>query len=305
MSHPVSRITWSPGTRPSSPSPRCVRLTSTGRIGWLRRSTTPPLPSCSRSDRHPRSALSRSPVEPVPSRAARLRWGRGPNRFSGQPEAVFVDGSVSLLPNVVDHDGRRHCTDVDLDRVLGHGTCVFRLAGRIGELGPNAVLGLFVHDLGSAHYYREIGIEAPRWGIPEQPAGNAPFRWLALGVRRATCTASGSPRKRIPRHRASGARMKRRRSRAPAGTRGFVRFPPTVPRRGATTVLKFHPPPRNTWAWTVGCSTGCHRPMATLSSCWWSRSRPARRPGLERLRRRPPSEALLDGRVRLFPGTPV
>jgi hypothetical protein len=94
----------------------------------------------------------------------------GPNYFSDQPENVYLDGEGHLHLAITKRDGRWHTAEVILDRSLGYGRYVFKTVGRIDQLDPQAVLGLFTWDPDASEVdYREIDIEFSRWGDPDKP----------------------------------------------------------------------------------------------------------------------------------------
>jgi hypothetical protein len=103
------------------------------------------------------------------------RVGPGPNFFSASTTNVRVDAHGRLRLRITKANGRWYSGEIGLDHSLGYGTYTWTLASRVDQLDANAVLGLFTYDdTSAAHAYREIDIEASRWGNPKDPT-NAQF----------------------------------------------------------------------------------------------------------------------------------
>lgn len=91
--------------------------------------------------------------------------GPGPNHFSDDPEAVWVDGQGRLHLKIVKKGDDWYCAEVYTVEPLGYGTYRFVLESPIEQIDRNAVLGLFTWDPDAPeHHYREIDIEFSRWG---------------------------------------------------------------------------------------------------------------------------------------------
>ena len=142
--------------------------------------------------------------------------GPGPNFFSDSSENVWVDGT-GLHLRITLRAGRWCAAEVILDRSLGYGTYRFTVASPVGQLDPNAVLGLFTWSDDDDYYHREIDIEMARWGKPAsttnaqyvvQPSGTPgnvsdfaqpdvagsvqEFRWASNAVTFRSATAAGA-----------------------------------------------------------------------------------------------------------------
>lgn len=87
-------------------------------------------------------------------RAEQTRAGPGPNYFSDDAENVWVNAS-GLHLRITKRDGKWFCTEIVLDRSLGHGAYTFQLASRIDNLNPQMVLAGFTYETTD----REIDIE--------------------------------------------------------------------------------------------------------------------------------------------------
>ncbi|HWM93628.1 MAG TPA: glycoside hydrolase family 16 protein [Thermoanaerobaculia bacterium] len=95
----------------------------------------------------------------------------GPESNCFSPEHAFVDGQ-----------GQFHLTlassscggEVWLARSLGYGEYRIHTIGRIDDLDPQAVFGLFTWDPDAKPSQREMDIELSRWGVPGDPL-NAQF----------------------------------------------------------------------------------------------------------------------------------
>ena len=92
--------------------------------------------------------------------------GPGPNYFSDSVENVWVDSQSQLHLKITKRNGLWHCAEVILKNSLGYGRYAFYVTGKVGQLDPNVVLGLFTWDNASEEFHREIDIEFSRWGVP-------------------------------------------------------------------------------------------------------------------------------------------
>jgi len=93
------------------------------------------------------------------------RIGAGPNRFTDNPNDVWVDPNGYLHLSVVNKDPNWYCSEVIANANLGYGTYVFTVKNRVDILDPNLVLGLFTYDVpDSLGNSREIDVELSRWG---------------------------------------------------------------------------------------------------------------------------------------------
>ncbi len=98
-----------------------------------------------------------------------LLSGPGPNYFSDNEEDVWVD-SNGLHLTINNRYGNWYCTEVILQASLGYGTYIISTSGRVDEIDPNMVFGIFTWDDHAPEInYREMDIELSRWGNPEDP----------------------------------------------------------------------------------------------------------------------------------------
>ena len=124
--------------------------------------------------------------------------GPGPNVFSDREEDVWVDAQGRLHMRIDQHEGQWTCSEVIAAPSLGYGTYIWRLSGRVDQLDPNVVLGLFTWDAAAPeHHFREVDIEFSRWGDPAPGVENAQYviqPWVAAGNRhRFDLTLAGEP----------------------------------------------------------------------------------------------------------------
>lgn len=114
-----------------------------------------------------------------------LPVGPGPNYFSTSAENVWVDDQGRLHLRMTNRDGRWNCAEIYSEHKLGYGTYRVYLDGRVDDLDPNIVLGLFTWSDHTCEYaHREIDIEFSRWGVANDP--NAQFviqPWYTPGNR--------------------------------------------------------------------------------------------------------------------------
>jgi hypothetical protein len=98
-----------------------------------------------------------------------LFWDPGPNSFSNSSRNVWVD-SEGLHLRISQVGGRYVCAEVVSERAFGYGRYVWTVAGPVGRLNENVVLGLFTFDLAAPQAaYREVDVEFSRWGDPASP----------------------------------------------------------------------------------------------------------------------------------------
>ena len=98
--------------------------------------------------------------------------GPGPNDWAD--DNVWVDKRGALHLKLTHHGGGWHCSQVVLSDRLGFGRYQFWIVGRIDQLDPNVVFGLFSYptpDLGPDGT-NEIDIEFAQWGRADAKRGN-------------------------------------------------------------------------------------------------------------------------------------
>lgn len=89
----------------------------------------------------------------------------GPNYFSDSHKNVYLDEDGYLNLEINYRNGTWYTAEVVGDMRLGYGKYIFQTIGRIDELDPQAVLGLFTWDTEDPdNAYREVDIEFSRWG---------------------------------------------------------------------------------------------------------------------------------------------
>ncbi|MBV9469816.1 MAG: glycoside hydrolase family 16 protein [Abitibacteriaceae bacterium] len=99
-------------------------------------------------------------------------WGPGPNHWDTQN--VFLDKQGHLHLKITQRNGQWYCAEVTSTQRFGFGRYQWQIAGRLDQLDPNVVLGLFNYptpDIGPDGT-NEIDIEFARWGKAKNPAGN-------------------------------------------------------------------------------------------------------------------------------------
>ncbi len=92
--------------------------------------------------------------------------GPGPNRFMDNQRTVWLDLNSHLHLKVWVRDKRAYAAEVVLDRSLGYGTYIVESIGRIDDMDPQVVFGMFTYDDSPAYAHREIDIEYGRFGDP-------------------------------------------------------------------------------------------------------------------------------------------
>lgn len=105
-------------------------------------------------------------------------YGPGPNLFCDESYCTWVDAQGRLHLTIQDIQGSVYSTEVVLEQALGYGDYIFTTEGRIDNLHPNAVFGMFVWEYRACYPpedtwwgpYNEFDIEFSRWGNPANPA---------------------------------------------------------------------------------------------------------------------------------------
>lgn len=97
------------------------------------------------------------------------RTGPDDNYFSASGQHVWVDAAGRLHLKVARRDGRWTCAEVLLRQCLGHGRYIWAVDGRVDNLDPNVVLGLFTWSDAEAYHHREIDYEFSRWANAADP----------------------------------------------------------------------------------------------------------------------------------------
>ncbi|MFM1831961.1 MAG: hypothetical protein RLZZ461_277 [Planctomycetota bacterium] len=114
--------------------------------------------------------------------------GPGPNQFSDAPANARVLSDGSLLLAIDQAGGGWRCAEVVVEDVLGYGKYRFTTRGRVDQLDPNIILGLFLWEYVSCYSSAvmwwnppsEFDIEFSRWGNPAAVPGQfvaQPFDW--------------------------------------------------------------------------------------------------------------------------------
>jgi hypothetical protein len=101
-------------------------------------------------------------------------YGPGPNVFGSDANCVWVDDGGRLHLTLANRGGVWKSTEVTLTDALGYGDYVVTTVGRLDQLDPQAVLGLFLWQYGPCwdegllwwNPFNEIDIEYSRWGNP-------------------------------------------------------------------------------------------------------------------------------------------
>ena len=113
--------------------------------------------------------------------------GPGPNQFSDSEDVVRTLSNGSLYMGI-DQQGVWRCCEVVLEDYLGYGTYRFVTRGRVDQLDPNIVFGLFIWEYVSCYDSsvlwwnppNEFDIEFSRWGNPNAFEGQfvaQPYDW--------------------------------------------------------------------------------------------------------------------------------
>ena len=110
-------------------------------------------------------------------------YGPGPNLFDNSSDAVWVDANGRLHLAIHKIGGSWYSSEVALTDSLGYGDYLFTTRGRLDQLDPNVVLGMFLWQYGPCYDpgylwwnpYNEIDVEFSRWGS----AGSADAQFVA------------------------------------------------------------------------------------------------------------------------------
>jgi len=114
--------------------------------------------------------------------------GPGPNLFSDGGSAVNVDALGRLHLTLQNLGGQWYSSEVALEQPLGFGDYRFTTVGRLDQLDPAVVFGLFLWEYGRCYDpaflwwnpFNEVDIEFSRWGDPLAPIAQfvaQPFDW--------------------------------------------------------------------------------------------------------------------------------
>lgn len=106
---------------------------------------------------------------------AQTRYGPGGFAFGPTPQSVWVDDDGRLHLRVVEIDGVWYSTEVRLTEALGHGDYRFTTRGRVDDLDPNLIFGLFLWEYQASYagvertnIANEFDIEFGNWKDPER-----------------------------------------------------------------------------------------------------------------------------------------
>lgn len=106
-------------------------------------------------------------------------YGPGPNLFSDATNAVWVEAGGRLHLTLKNSGGQWYSTEVALEEALGYGDYIFTTVGRLDQLDPAVVFGLFLWQYGACwdpgylwwNAFNEIDVEFSRWGNPSSDIG--------------------------------------------------------------------------------------------------------------------------------------
>ncbi|MBN2184421.1 MAG: T9SS type A sorting domain-containing protein [Candidatus Krumholzibacteriota bacterium] len=115
-------------------------------------------------------------------------YGPGPNLFCDDPSCTWVDLDGRLHMTITKSGNSWYSTEIVLEEALGYGDYIFTTAGRLDQLDPSAVLGIFLWQYGPCwdnsylwwNPYNEIDVEFSRWGDPGSWIGQfvaQPYDW--------------------------------------------------------------------------------------------------------------------------------
>jgi hypothetical protein len=93
----------------------------------------------------------------------------GPNIWTDDHDAVWVDLEGALHLAMLERDGEVLAAEVALVESLGYGTYVFSLDTPIRQRNEFTVVGLFVRDTLTEAENKEFDIEFARWADPDGP----------------------------------------------------------------------------------------------------------------------------------------
>ena len=106
-------------------------------------------------------------------------YGPGDNYFCDDPDCVWVDGEGRLHMTLARDGGTWKCTEVVTEQTLGYGDYILTTVGRLDQIDPQVVLGIFLWEYGPCWDYsylwwnafNEIDIEYSYWGDPASDLG--------------------------------------------------------------------------------------------------------------------------------------
>jgi len=106
-------------------------------------------------------------------------YGPGPSLFCDNSSCVWVDASDRLHLTVQNISGQWYSTEVVAEQALGYGDYVFTTVGRLDQIDPKIVFGLFIWQYGRCYDpgrlwwnpYDEIDVEFSRWDNPSNSIG--------------------------------------------------------------------------------------------------------------------------------------
>lgn len=90
----------------------------------------------------------------------------GPNDWSDSTANVDVVGGA-LQINIVKSGSDYICSEIELEQTLGYGKYSFIVNTDLSGLDPWAVLGIYTYDSSTSSPYRELDIEAAKWGVAD------------------------------------------------------------------------------------------------------------------------------------------
>lgn len=98
--------------------------------------------------------------------------GPGPNNWSASN--VWVGSTGDLHLKITQVNGQWYSAEIVSTQAFGFGQFQWKVISQLDQLDPNVVLGLFTYPTANVgpDGTNEIDIEAARWGVSGNPAGN-------------------------------------------------------------------------------------------------------------------------------------
>ncbi|MDP8217827.1 MAG: hypothetical protein P9M03_03775 [Candidatus Theseobacter exili] len=104
------------------------------------------------------------------------KYGPGNNFFSASKDNIWIDDKGWLHLKITKRKEKWYCPEIVLDKPLGYGDYIFKTVGRVDQLDPNIIFGLFLWEYAvdysnaeKINVANEFDIEFGTWKDPKCP----------------------------------------------------------------------------------------------------------------------------------------
>jgi len=83
-------------------------------------------------------------------------FGPGSNYFSDSDDNIRVDENGWLHLKITKRDGKWYCPEIVLVDALGYGDYIFKTVGRVDDIDPNTIIGMFLWEYKQSYLSNDV-----------------------------------------------------------------------------------------------------------------------------------------------------